>query len=593
METLATYLIKSSVWLTGFALIYVLFLRNERFFSLNRVFLVSGILASIVFPFFTWHYTVIFPVVPTTEALEPILQRGEISEEPFPVKNVLLLVYLFGSLYLVFRLIKQTVSVWQIIRRSEPLHFNSAKLIHTNQYPASFSFFSFVFVNPSTDETETSEILNHEQEHIRQRHWIDLLLFEILCTIQWFNPAIWLYGRFVRQNHEYLADEAALQRTSNPAVYRAALLNQLFGGPVISLANSFNYSINKKRFTMMKHTIQSPFRKLKLLLVLPLIAGVFYAFAAPEYQFVQAENNKLIHDGKTVTGKVIDDKGEALPGASIVVSGKSVGTQTDINGNFKLNLTDDSPIVISFVGFTSQKVVPDFIHEMTISMKPVIISIEETGNQVLSHNQKKKSSVIKTTTESGEIKLQTDSPLKFRNVDGSGKKPLIVKDGVIADNQNVDNIPPETIESINILKNQTAIDKYGEKGKNGVIEITSKPKADTFVFIEEMPEFPGGFEALKEYVASSMQYPTIALENGIIGQVFVNFVVAQDGSVTDAKIARGVDPSIDNEALRIVNNMPNWKPGTQGGKNVKVAYSMPINFTIPEDYHPKSKEKLH
>ena len=709
METVATYLIKSSVWLTGFALIYALFLRNERFFTLNRIFLVSGILASIIFPLFTWHYTVIFPVVPTNEVFEqPILQRSEIPiEEPFPVQNILLLIYLFGSLYLVFRLIKQTVSVWKIIRRSEPLHFNSAKLIHTDQYPASFSFFSFVFVNPSIDETETSEIVNHEQEHIRQRHWIDLLLFEILCTIQWFNPAIWLYGRFIRQNHEYLADEAALQRTSNPAVYRAALLNQMFGGPVISLANSFNYSINKKRFTMMKHTIQSPFRKLKLLLVLPLIAGVFYAFAAPEYQFVQAENNKLIHDGKTVIGKVIDDKGEALPGASIVVSGKSIGTQTDINGNFKLNLTDDSPIVISFVGFTSQKVVPDFIHEMTISMKPVIISIEETGNQVLSHNQKKKSSVIKTTTESGEIKLQTDSPLKFSSTDGTGNQPLIVIDGVVDKNQNVNNISPETIESIDVFKGETAkatygekgkngvilittkkgasngekgsvtnltgnfvaidfndknsassglnfsakkiqgdykngvtnikadtivfdtnssslffidgkestkaevdrldpkkiesinvlkgesiVAKYGEKGKNGVIEITTKKASDVFTIVEEMPQFPGGVEALKKFVALSLQYPTIALENGIIGQVYVNFIVSKDGIVTDAKISRGVDPSLDKEALRIVNNMPKWKPGSQAGEPVSVAYTIPITFTLPADYHPKSTEKL-
>jgi TonB family protein len=692
MEAIATYLFRSSVWLTGFALVYILFLRNERFFTLNRFFLVFGILASIGFPFFTWHYTVIFPMIPSAEVSEPTFQETVSPEsEPFSTGTILLLAYLSGMTYLLYRLIKQTLSVWTIIRKSKPLHFNSAKLIHTNRYPASFSFFSFVFVNPSIDETETKEIVNHEQEHIRQRHWIDLLLFEILCTIQWFNPAIWLYGRFIRQNHEYLADEAALQRTSNPAIYRAALLNQMFGGPVISLANSFNYSINKKRFTMMKHTIQSPFRKLKLLLVLPLIAGVFYAFAAPEYQFVQAENNKFINDGKTVTGKVTDDKGEALPGASVVVSGKLIGTQTDINGNFKLEFADDSPIVISFVGFDSQKLTPDFSHEMVIQMKPIIIAIEETGNVTSLSDPEKEPSIIKTTTESGDIKLQTDSPLKFRSTDGSGKKPLIVKDGVIVDNQNVDNIPPETIESISVLKNQSAtalfgdrgkdgvilittknagsdsqkatqkftigynsnlkgkhldgsdfgnlnknnggysfnekkplivinrkiienqnidnidpetinsvnilkdasiLEKYGNTAKNGVLEIATKSPNETFFIVEEMPEFPGGFNALKEYVASSMQYPAIALENGIIGQVYVNFVVAQDGSVNDAKIARGVDPSLDKEALRIVNNMPKWKPGSQAGKNIRVSYSMPIKFSTPVDYHPKSKEKL-
>ena len=185
--------------------------------------------------------------------------------------------------------IKQTFSVVESHPKIRNVIISTlVKLIRTDRYPASFSFFSFVFVNPSTDEPETNEIVNHEQEHIRQQHWIDLLLFEILHTMHWFNPVSWLYGRLIRQNHEYLADERALQRSSNPAIYRAALLNQMFGAPVISLANSFNYSLNKKRFNMMKQITYSPVRKLKLLLVLPLIAGVFYAFATPEYKFIAA-----------------------------------------------------------------------------------------------------------------------------------------------------------------------------------------------------------------------------------------------------------------------------------------------------------------
>jgi hypothetical protein len=80
MEAIATYLFRSSVWLTGFALVYILFLRNERFFTLNRFFLVFGILASIGFPFFTWHYTVIFHMIPTAEVSEPTFQETESPE---------------------------------------------------------------------------------------------------------------------------------------------------------------------------------------------------------------------------------------------------------------------------------------------------------------------------------------------------------------------------------------------------------------------------------------------------------------------------------------------------------------------------------
>ena len=797
METFALYLIKSTVWLTGFSLIYMLFLRNERFFVLNRIYLVTGILVSILFPLFTWHYTVIFPVTPTAEVLEPQIQGVTTVSEPFPIQNLLLYFYLTGAFYLLFRLIKQTISVWKVIRNSETHHFNSVKLIRTDRYPASFSFFSFVFVNPSIDETETNEIVNHEQEHIRQQHWMDLLLFEIIRTMHWFNPVSWLYGRLIRQNHEYLADERALQRSSNPAIYRAALLNQMFGGPVISLANSFNYSLNKKRFNMMKQITYSPIRKLKLLLVLPLIAGVFYAFATPEYKFVQAENTEAMNvqqDGKIVKGKIVNEEGSALKSATIIVAGKTIGTITDNTGSFEIKLTDDSPLIISYVGLETQKVKPDFDKEMVITMKTNVIKMETVGNDVSAsesrdipastliiidgkestmaemtqidpkkiekvnvlkgkqatekYGEKGKDGVILVTLKKDEpasdtqtFKLKSNSPLKFGDANSFGKEPLIYIDGVIAKNQNVNNIPPETIESISVLKDQSAtkiygekgtngviliktkkgasasqntpidvkvtgyandqkentstntgvkirstgtsgtgntpiiykdglllenikledIDpktiesmnvlkdematkKYGEQGKDGVIEITTKEKPiyvvdgtilkgkniedidpntiesidvlrgetatklygdqgkngvvsihlkkekEVFVVVEEMPSFPGGIEALKAFVASSLKYPTIALENGIQGQVHVRFVVAENGSVTDAKIEGSVDPSLDKEALRIVNSMPKWKPGKQRGMPVKVSYTIPISFKLPPE--KISKEKL-
>jgi protein TonB len=124
------------------------------------------------------------------------------------------------------------------------------------------------------------------------------------------------------------------------------------------------------------------------------------------------------------------------------------------------------------------------------------------------------------------------------------------------------------------------------------VEITLKKEKEVFVVVEEMPQFPGGFEALKAFVAATLKYPNIALENGIQGQVTIGFTVAEDGSVTDAKIERSVDPSLDKEALRIVNSMPKWKPGTQRGMPVSVKYEIPINFTYPADYQPKSREKL-
>jgi TonB family protein len=104
-----------------------------------------------------------------------------------------------------------------------------------------------------------------------------------------------------------------------------------------------------------------------------------------------------------------------------------------------------------------------------------------------------------------------------------------------------------------------------------------------FVVVEEMPEFPGKELALREFIAKTIKYPADALKDSIQGRVFVTFVVKSDGSVGDAKIARGVHPSLDQEAIRVVNLLPTWKPGKQRGVAVNVSYTIPVQFSLKGD----------
>lgn len=101
-----------------------------------------------------------------------------------------------------------------------------------------------------------------------------------------------------------------------------------------------------------------------------------------------------------------------------------------------------------------------------------------------------------------------------------------------------------------------------------------------FTVVEEMPEFPGGQGELLKYLGHSIRYPVIAQENGIQGRVICAFVVNRDGSIVDAEVLRGVDPSLDKEALRVINSMPKWKPGKQRGKPVRVKYTVPVVFRL-------------
>ncbi|TKG92454.1 energy transducer TonB [Puteibacter caeruleilacunae] len=154
--------------------------------------------------------------------------------------------------------------------------------------------------------------------------------------------------------------------------------------------------------------------------------------------------------------------------------------------------------------------------------------------------------------------------------------------------------PPKTFDVLNIVDDDTEIEEELEIEDTEIDDETAidvapvlteeeeedDADAPVFVVVEDMPEFPGGDLALRKYIATSIKYPVIAQENGIQGKVYVTFVVNKQGRVENARIARGVDPSLDKEALRVVNGLPAWKPGKQRGKPVKVSFTVPINFVL-------------
>ncbi len=131
-------------------------------------------------------------------------------------------------------------------------------------------------------------------------------------------------------------------------------------------------------------------------------------------------------------------------------------------------------------------------------------------------------------------------------------------------------------EQVSTTVNKEVVEVVEQKQE----EVQEKEEQQVFVVVEEMPEFPGGELALRTYIAKAIVYPTVAQENGIQGKVFVTFVVNKDGSVSNAKIARGVDASLDTEALRVVSTLPKWKPGKQRGVPVRVSYTVPISFKL-------------
>jgi protein TonB len=193
-----------------------------------------------------------------------------------------------------------------------------------------------------------------------------------------------------------------------------------------------------------------------------------------------------------------------------------------------------------------------------------------------------------------EVKVEKKAPVKIEEakpvekVKSSVKfvPPVIKKDSEVK--------PEEELKSQDDLnKSKTAIGSFDVKGNDDAAgevlkakEVIAQPEPpkeeETKVFdvVEQMPSFPGGQAALMSWLGSNIKYPVVAEENGVQGRVVCTFVVERDGSITDVKVVRGVDPSLDKEAVRVLKAMPHWIPGKQNGSAVRVKYTVPVTFKL-------------
>jgi TonB family protein len=400
---------------------------------------------------------------------------------------------------------------------------------------------------------------------------------------------VWLYERSLKEVHEYMADDEVLKQGVPKGHYQALLVNQAMGGPVFTISHQFNQSLILKRILMMTKMKSSRTTKFKPLFFIPLTAGLLMAFSNPEpivnpvidkvealtqqitdpdlfHENVNSLNNQAIQkEGITIKGKVIDGStSNPIKGVNIIVDGTTTGTTSDANGAFEIK-ADGSNIFLVFSHISYTTTLVEYKSDKT--------------NAVIKLN--------KGTHDLNAVTVNTTG-----NIPESGIKPhpYVLVDGVAVDEETFKALDPDKIESVNILKNESATAVYGEKGKNGVIMVVTK-KADTkdvtkatgvkasdigavFTVVEEMPSFPGGESERARFISNNLKIPAESIE----GTVYVSFIVKSDGSIANAKILRGLGKSYDEEVLRVINLMPKWLPGTQNGEVVDVLFNMPVKF---------------
>ena len=434
MEELATYLLKSTICIAMFLGIYECFLKSETFYAFNRYFLLTGLVCSAMLPFYTYTHTVI--ITTSTALLETNQVVGEGPDGGFSWIYAVLFTYAGGVGFLLIRHIAGLVRIKRIISKYDYIPLQGGKLVMTSAFGSCFSVFNYIIIDPSSgnSELERKLVIEHELAHVKQFHWVDLLIAQVFCTISWINPLAWVYLNTIKQNHEFLADLAVFEKGNPVGIYRAVLINHSLGTSVFTFSSSFLQYDKLKRIQMMSKPSSASFNKIAVLITLPALAIFLWAFSKSEYIIEPANptvNTRNINEvNQDRFPKLIIAGSDKIQG-SLTKNGKPVNT---ISAGQKLPQTE---IVTS----GSDSLV--YQHD----------KVEKERLGVLAKKPSKPDDQSK-----GEIK--------------SNFPPLIILDGNEVSAMNI--IQPEDIESINVIKDKSALATYGEKGKYGVILIFSK-----------------------------------------------------------------------------------------------------------------------
>ena len=283
------YIAKSASILTLFYLVYIIVLRKDTFFSANRHYLISGIIASLLLPLLIFTKTVYVdvPVSNTMASFNNSSIINNITENnsfPLDLWTVIAIIYGLGIVFMSFRFAKQLRSLFKLIAKHSYTTKNGFRYIKVEDDVSPFSFFKYIVYNPEKHtENELKMILKHEQSHASQLHSIDIILSNLLLIIQWMNPFAWFYKKSIEENLEFIADSETVQQIPSKKEYQLSMLKEITSNnlqPV--LVNNFYQSLIKKRIIMLHKNQSSTKNQWKLLLILPLLGFFLWSFNIEE-----------------------------------------------------------------------------------------------------------------------------------------------------------------------------------------------------------------------------------------------------------------------------------------------------------------------
>jgi beta-lactamase regulating signal transducer with metallopeptidase domain len=483
---MTAFILKSSISLVLLFGLYWFFLRKEKLFIFNRFFLILSVIFSLTLPFITIPVYTHIPtptasaatlenllsqMVPTQNTLSVEIQSTKSSEEvhesDFGISSILMILYIAGVIILLLRFQKNIFEIFRNIRLSEKISFEDHRLVLIRDQINPYCFFNNIFIyrddylNLSGDD----QLINHELAHVRQLHSADIVFIELIKIFFWFNPIFLLYERAIRINHEYLADNHVIRESTDIKGYAERILSFIAGKNNIPLTSGSNQSYIKKRLLMMTKSGSGLLNYgLRIAATLCIVMAFFMLMSFRETLIPVPENGSKVQDNKsgqgTVKGIVLGEDGKALKDAAVIrmdTTKEAYFISTGSDGQFKMyNMQISDSLKIICMGYKDQKVKADLVSEMVVKMA--------------------------RQPNFGFTLIQY---VYFRNPDFTPANALLVVNGEVLKSDARLKVSAGDIKSIKILKDNEATVKYGERGKDGVIEIflhgskTDSPEGNT------------------------------------------------------------------------------------------------------------------
>lgn len=493
------YILQVLLFQSLFLAVYDFFLQKETFFKWNRIYLLMTPLLSFLIPFLkvesmqqTIPQEYVFQLPTVFLNPQAVIQNTTTSQSLFSYLNE---VYLVSVLIFILLFTVRLSQIMVLIHKNTVVKEATYKLVILAKKQAAFSFFNYIFISKPLHNKKEFTIIQHEIIHCEQKHSIDLLVFEILKIVMWFNPLIYVFQKRITLLHEYIAD-AEVVKATNKNSYFNNLLSETFNVENISFINQFyKQSFIKKRIAMITKNKSEKMKQFKYLLVIPLLFTMLILSSFEEHKTQKTISTESYIE--STTKKQLDSITPAEYVAFANIDEVPVFPGCENSENQRQCLQDK---ITQYVNKNFNTKLAD-----SLKLKPglqrifVLFKINKEGNVIdiksrAAHKALEQEAirVIKSLPQmipgkqNGEVvgvkyslpiafKVEGNSSekLKFNNTT-SNTEPIFILKGKEISKAAMQKINPDDIQAINVIKGEKAIQRYGEKGKNGIVEITLK-----------------------------------------------------------------------------------------------------------------------